>query len=262
MGIRKKKATATPAAPTPATSAPAPDPEPLDLDAAVEGAATGEVEPEAAAAEGPDFGPIDVFLCWFDNEHAEEKMRVYEAWSKLEAAGQVHIKNIVANGARMPFDSDYTVDNPEDFQRDRRIIAEAAAESDIYVVADSDCMPIGAGFVRHGVSMMNDPVYKDFAILTPTPSNAVIMPWTPEKDEYPEPGAFNDQLVFEHVDVGGIRFTRKGVMPEDADWRPQPPAGGDGKYRYDRHHAEQIRERGGRVGYIRSLRYKHLGEGR
>lgn len=131
-----------------------------------------------------------------------------------------------------------------EFQVERRREAENMAMTDIYVLADDDCMPIGLNFFEKGVKVMEG--HPEFAILSAWPSNAVIHPWTPE-----EGTAFEDEDVMEHVSVGGIRFCRKGAMKK---W---PKAHGAF---YDREQADYLRGEGWSVGLMRQVRMNHFGE--
>ncbi|MHC5066130.1 MAG: hypothetical protein ACYTG5_19395 [Planctomycetota bacterium] len=134
---------------------------------------------------------------------------------------------------------------PEEFQRERRICADIAAESDIYVVADDDCLPRAEPFVEYALKVMGE--HPEFAILSLLPTNARIMRWRPQDYE-----TYEHEDVTEHVSVGGIRFCRKGILEE---W---PEMTGKG---YDREHGDAIRDAGYRVGYFRHLTMNHLGEG-
>lgn len=89
--------------------------------------------------------------------------------------------------------------------------------------------------------------YPQFAIISLTPSNATINPWTPEGYT---PTLADD--IMEHFSVGGIRLCRKGVV---RDWPMQDGRG------YDALHARAIRKAGYRVGLAREFKYNHLGEG-
>lgn len=226
---------------------------------------------------------IDVFVCIAEPNHDVNK-RVIEAWQLAEAEGVIRLWVMTPMSKAVSENPDHWVEffgikrhnliitsfGLLEFQRGRRVIAETMSKSPYYIVADGDCVPVSAAYNEDGIEYRDDDGevlghqleaaaatmdrYKEFAILSFMPSNAVINPWTPEPDEY-EIAESHDGEVMEHVDVGGIRVVRRGVMPQDiSQWWPQDSA------KYDRHHAMQIRGKGKRVGYFTSIFMEHLGE--
>jgi len=134
---------------------------------------------------------------------------------------------------------------PEEFQRKRRMYAEAHADSSIYVLTDDDCLLGPESPLKTMTGLMKS--YSGFDMLSLMPSNANIVPWTPEGYT-----AFLDDNVMEHYSVGGIRFCRKGAVKY---WPEQTQKG------YDWDHCHAIREDGGLVGYARKVTMNHCGEG-
>ncbi len=132
-----------------------------------------------------------------------------------------------------------------DFQRSRRMAAHQLAESEIYVLADDDCLLPDYPVIDLMLGLMAR--YPHYGMLAPLPSNAPIYEWTPE--DYKTANTFE---VMEHVSVGNIRFIRKGLR------HPWPPMSGPG---YDTEHSLMIRRAGYRVGYARDITETHLGEG-
>lgn len=154
----------------------------------------------------------------------------------------------------------------------RRTVAENNAETDIYVLADDDCLPQAEPFLDEGVRILEE--HSDFAILSMMPTNCKINPWKPDVllvkgvpmtnigpggfvqvEDYSDVRPlipYEDADVMEHVSVGGIRFCRKGCLEE---W---PPFVGPG---YDREQCDALRAAGFRVGYFKNLTMLHLGEG-
>ncbi len=131
-------------------------------------------------------------------------------------------------------------------QRERRIVAENAAIGGVYCLADDDCVP-PANLDLDEVRLIFE-THPEFGMLSLLPAPAILQKWT-EFGSVMETGK-----VEEHVSVGGIRFIRKGAMP---DWPEQQGAG------YDRTHADRMREAGFRVGYLKSLPpCLHVGDGR
>lgn len=130
-----------------------------------------------------------------------------------------------------------------EFQRERRIIAEQKAKSPIYVLTDDDMEPLF--YFNKGVRIMNE--HQDFGILSAWPENANINPWTPEGYK-----PFEDWDVMEHTDVGGLRFIRKGAIKH---FPLQERIG------YDREHCQAMRDSGFKVGFFKTLKAIHYGEG-
>jgi hypothetical protein len=234
---------------------------------------------------------VDVFIGVFDPNRLDlvETKIVIEQWRKLGRAIKEGINLHVltplgepADMARLKFELGLQefelmgVGGMElkDFQRGRRIVAETVSKSGVYVVADPDCMPVdeinGNSWLNVALATME--AYPEFAILTPTPSNATINSWTGD-DGHEIPGlggrykVLENQYVMEHVNVGGIRFTRKGHLPQEKEaWREQKENRRNPEqlygWTYDQDHCAMVRQAGGRVGLMKRVKYQHLGEGR
>lgn len=129
------------------------------------------------------------------------------------------------------------------FQRDRRMIAEHRATSSIYILTDDDMEPMF--HFNKAIKLMKQ--HPDFGMLSAFPDPAVIQRWTLEGYK-----PYEDEDVMEHIDVGGLRFIRKGIMKH---WPEQKRSG------YDREHCEEMRRNGFRVGYMKHLHAIHHGEG-
>lgn len=132
-----------------------------------------------------------------------------------------------------------------EYNRQRRVHADAVAVTPIYILTDDDMLPPSDIVVQGLTTMMRHP---DFAILSAWPDPATINRWTPEGYR-----PYEDDEVMEHVSVGGLRFCRKGPLNE---W---PLADGSG---YDMEQAQALRKAGYRVGYMKHVRALHLGEGK
>lgn len=132
-----------------------------------------------------------------------------------------------------------------EFNRERRIWAERHAKGAIYVVVDDDCMPTSQDCIETGVQALT--CHPTFAIISAFPANCHISRWTPEGYS-----PWEDLDVMEHINVGGLRFMRRGAMTE---W---PMADGPA---YDDTQCRWLRHRGYRVGYSQHARVTHLGEG-
>lgn len=135
---------------------------------------------------------------------------------------------------------------PENFQKLRRVWAEEKSEGEFYIVADDDCLVPQGNWIEQAVAIMER--HPDFAILSLMPDNANIIRWTPEGYT-----VFEDADVLEHVSVGGVRLCRKGILKS---WPVL-----EGKA-YDMAQCQAIRKEGYRVGYFKSIKMHHLGEGK
>ena len=179
-----------------------------------------------------------VFVCHVPLNGQRQKWlrEVLDAWFALGAAPQVLTPS----------------SDPISFQRDRRIEAEQLGK-DFYIVADDDCLPDTSkeDFISEGLRMLKK--HPEFAMLAPLPSNENIVEWTPDErlDRYK---TVSDEEVMEHVSIGGIRFCRKGCLKTYPPINRELPG-------YDWIHGDALRKAGKRVGYIRSLRFNHLGAG-
>ncbi len=180
-----------------------------------------------------------MFVCHVPgNGQRESWLRmVLDAWFELGAGPEV----LIPSGT------------PRIFQRERRIQADQKG-GDFYILADDDCLPdiSQKDFIPIGIGVLRS--HPQFAMLAPLPSNENIIEWTPDPqlDKYT---AASDAEVMEHVSIGGIRFCRKGAL------KTYPPM--DKHFAgYDGIHGYALREAGMRVGFIRELRFDHLGAGK
>lgn len=180
----------------------------------------------------------DLFFCSI--EDSDETLR--GAMADLCLARWMEVDGV----SIMPIDNGMLDCSAMGFQRMRRIYADQNADSDPYIVADDDVL-IPADFDLNACVR----IFKasGFATLSLMPSNCSINEWTPE-------GYLTENTpdVMEHVNAGHVRFCRKGHL---TDWPPMET----GYPGYDRIHAEAIRKSGKRVGYFRSMKSLHLGEG-
>lgn len=135
-----------------------------------------------------------------------------------------------------------------EFQRQRRIIADTRATSNIYILADDDCLlPNDLNIATKMADKLQQ--LQKFSIISPRPINANINPWTP-LGYCP---VLNQHLM-EHESVGSIRVCRKGHLK---DWPEMTP----GTRSFDLQHCKAIRDTGMRVGYALDFTHLHLGEG-
>ncbi len=127
--------------------------------------------------------------------------------------------------------------NPQ-FQGMRRPWIEQRAQSDIYVMAEDDCMPWGTKFVEKGVDVLRR--HLEFAVLSP-----LLLPYpeVPSMIEWPE--------CYEGITSGGINFTRKGILkdmivPTDSVFDEGGQAG-------------FLKRAGWRTGWMKDVKQLHLG---
>ncbi len=132
----------------------------------------------------------------------------------------------------------------DNFQKERRVVAQKLASSDIYILTDDDCMPIGPDFIARGLAVMQS--HPEFGILA-------AMNVMNKNDTMPYTGKFIDEDVWECHAVGGVRFCRKGIIKE---WPELVDPGS-----YDCQHQEALEKAGYKAGYLRKVLMNHLGYG-
>lgn len=185
-----------------------------------------------------DGGLVDVFFC--TAAITPERMGLARLcqleWEKMDAPIALHVITPQLLGV-----------SRDEFQRARRMYADAESKHYFYFVVDDDCFPKGRCV---GQLLAALAAHREFAILSALPKNCNIVPWTPEDFT-----AFEDPDVMEHVSVGGIRCCRQKAM---ATW-PEMEMDGPG---YDRIHADTLRQLKWRVGYAKKALMYHAGEGR
>lgn len=132
------------------------------------------------------------------------------------------------------FDADYVSLYSHTMHMESKRAAERLAKSDIYVVADDDCLPIRKAFVTRGVQTMER--YPQFGIL----AAANITDG--------EPFA-SDEPVERHA-VGGVAFVRRGIL---ADFSECVPEQVDGTI------CDEFKRRGYKCGVMPFVEFNHLG---
>lgn len=123
------------------------------------------------------------------------------------------------------------------------MIAEKRAKSMIYILTDDDMEPLFD--IKQAAKLMLTRPW--FGILSAMPENATIHRWTIEGYR-----VFEDSEIMEHIDVGGLRFIRKGACRL---FKEQTRVG------YDREHCFGMRKNNFRVGYFKNFKAIHHGEG-
>lgn len=118
--------------------------------------------------------------------------------------------------------------------------AEQHATTDIYIVADDDCMPLGKDFVATGCATLRDNLA--FGLLS---AASVI-----EHHFYTE-DTLSPNIVAAHS-VGGVAFVRKGILTE---FRACPPNQTDDSI------CSEIVRKGYRTGFMPHVQINHLGYG-
>ena len=182
---------------------------------------------------------LEVFFCTMDmpNDEMREQMSnlCLRRWYREDVRVNVISPNTI--GCRS-----------DKFQLERRKFADLNALNPVYVLADDDCL-ITKDFDPAAITDAAKFYFNHHGFITISlmPSNANIVPWTPEGYS-----PFTDSAVMEHVSVGGVRFCRKGAI---AEWPAQHGSG------YDSTHGAVARNLGFRVGYFHNYRMNHIGEG-
>lgn len=191
---------------------------------------------------------LEVFWCSHPttSERAAIAARTLELWQKVP---YTHLQILTPGNLNV---------TPHEFQRERRIYADEAAQGPFYILTDDDCLPIEADIslraFRHSLAIGLETLkgHPEFAILSAFPANATIHRWTPPPEKYLP---YEDLQVMEHVSVGGLRVIRRGSMTKG--WPPL-----DSNLHYDALHCSALRAAGWRVGYCQFFRCDHLGEGK
>lgn len=174
---------------------------------------------------------IDVFITTIGGRD-DMLARVVEWW--VRRVGSDHVS--VVKGSTMP---------PRDFQRYRREFAEAQSRTPYYVLTDDDILPDEDAPILDGVAELHH-----------HPKLAVASAWLHNEPLVKQDAAGPDLCagVTTMLDVGGLRFVRRGAMTE---WPPLDPAYAGG---YDRTQCDWLRANGWQVGYLRAFKATHLGK--
>lgn len=141
----------------------------------------------------------------------------------------------------VPHDMFMSVD-PQGYHFKSKQKAEELATTEIYIVADDDCLVIGKEFAKTGVEIMKR--HPEYGILTPT--SICDGPYPSDL----APGYKNLPEVMNMHAVGGVCFIRKGILTEFRDCPAQ---------KIDHVICDQFQAKGYKSGVMPHLRYNHLG---
>jgi hypothetical protein len=132
--------------------------------------------------------------------------------------------------------------NPRDFHSTGKKECEQAASTEIYVVADNDCLILGKDWVNRGRALVDrHPEYGLLAAANICEGEfASGTNWQTEDE------------VVERTMVGGIVFVRKGILTDFPMCEPME---------VDRVICDEIRSKGYKTGIMPQLRFNHLGAG-
>lgn len=136
--------------------------------------------------------------------------------------------------------------HPDQYHVDSRWVAHEAAKSDVYVVIDDDCLPLGRDWLERGLAAMA--AWPQFAALASWSINGEI---DPAKCALPSPGEPWESDLFEVESLGTPTFLRRSTQL-------LVPEGSLGQY--DATLSAAYREHG-RIGMMRYVRHNHLGYG-
>ena len=126
-----------------------------------------------------------------------------------------------------------------DFHVTSKREAERRATTDIYVIADDDCLILGKNFISDGVFAMER--FKEYGLLTAT---SISDGEFQESRMYPPP--------IERHAVGGVVFVRRGILK---DFDIPDAAHTDGAI------CDEMKRRGYKTGVLPWVRMNHLGAG-
>lgn len=136
------------------------------------------------------------------------------------------------------FEADYISLYGPTMHMDAKKAAERLAHSEVYVVADDDCLPIGRQFVSEGIAAMLN--WEKYGILTATSiDDAALI----------ERGLYVPPPLERHA-VGGVAFIRKGIL---ADFDKCAPDQVDGTI------CDEFKRRGWKSGVMPWVKFNHLG---
>lgn len=214
---------------------------------------------------------IDVFVRSRTNNPIRLALAEAVVWRLQRFADLRRLYVVTARGfalPKLPLAAFSKVDvealDTEQFHVDSRKLAHNWATSDVYVVIDDDCMPLGVNWLRDGVEAMR--TYPEFAALSSWSINGEIDPERvalPPRAEVLRPV---DLDVFEVAELGTPTFMRKSwaqtpSAPDELRARPVDLDCPDGPlHDYDRRLSRSI-QRAGLTGMLRNVRHNHLGVG-
>ena len=135
------------------------------------------------------------------------------------------------------------------FQKSRRQYAETSTRSDIYVVADDDCLIGSDPIVGMAVDIMQQNPNVGILALSERTGPPMVRANVPLSELYQ-----TEDLIESHA-VGGVRFCRKGVV---TDWPAHDP---DNPYQYDSIHGPAVKKAGYVSAYTKALQMNHIGAG-
>lgn len=170
---------------------------------------------------------VDVFLCSCARDAIRQGLfaAVYARWGEERG---INLKLVTPEVVKCSL---------LHFQGARRLWAEERSESDIYILAEDDCLPLGRNFVERGMKVMER--HPEFATLSP-----MLLPFPPQFTPL-------DDEVATGITSGGINFTRRGLIDKAVINSRLP---------WDEcAQAEHLKEKGHLVGWMRNVKCNHTG---
>lgn len=129
-------------------------------------------------------------------------------------------------------------------ERRRFLFAERLVRSDVYVVSDDDLIPVGDDWLQRALTIMRQKTdYGMLCLLDADQTDHVVA----------RPGKEETEEIIETGSGGGIRLIRRGAIKSFPGYR--------GYYGYDGAHGEAFYENGWKVGFMRKVRRRNLGNG-
>lgn len=181
---------------------------------------------------------------------------------RLALFESVDVHLIAASGFRLPYPLEepearpriIEID-PDGYHIESRSIAQRWATSDVYVVIDDDCMPIGKTWLRDGLAAMA--AHPNFSALASWSINGEIDPAKCCNGDSGLGLSTAHPGIFEVPSLGTPTFIRRR-RPDGEPVELNIPAGDLGQY--DATLSQAYFEHG-RIGMLRHVRHNHLGYG-
>lgn len=191
--------------------------------------------------------PIDVFVRVFTDPQGGLKgslrwgmsIATMARWRMQEDA---NLTVLSANALIEPLKS-CVVMPPENFHIESKREAERRATTDIYIVSDDDCLPIGRDFIESGVEA-----------LEARPNYGLVGASSICDGMFPAGCARPSERIYETHSAGGIAFVRRGVI----DPEKLPDCEED---QVDAVVCAHVQKRGFKVGLLPQVLFNHLGCG-
>lgn len=154
--------------------------------------------------------------------------------------GDIRLSLLVADGSMAaPHWAGKLIKPLDRFHIDSKRYAEEHAKSDVYVVFDDDQLILGKDWLDKGLRVMEK-----------NPEYGMLACWM-ITGEVPA-GCGPDEHLWQSSSIGCPYFVRKGILTDT----PETPIAG-----YDTDLTNYVESKGWKIGFMRHVRYNHLGSG-